>query len=52
MDLPSLKAMVLIAIQDGSVNGVELQKQHNLHVLMVLSEESSMQTCFLVLVIP
>jgi hypothetical protein len=37
MDLPSLDAMVLIAIQDRSVNGVELQKWYNPHMLMVLS---------------
>jgi len=29
--------MVLIAIQDGSVNGVKLQKRYNLHVLTGLS---------------
>jgi hypothetical protein len=37
MDPPSLNAIILIAIRDGSVNGAELQKWYNLHVLMVLS---------------
>jgi hypothetical protein len=37
MDLPLRNALVLITIQEGRVNGVELQNGHNLHLLMVLS---------------
>jgi hypothetical protein len=37
MGLPLLNALVLIAIQDGRVNGAELQTWYNLRVLIVLS---------------